>query len=366
MSVLAAFSAAVLKSHASARIDNFVFHLHYRVTAVILAAAAILVTSSEHFGRPISCGPAPPALSSDLLENYCWTRSTFSFVGPGGNEPYPGVSTVKQGDTVFYHTYYQWVWLVLTLQAAMFYLSRYIWKKIENGRMSCLVSGLTEPLCEKQSINGKVTLLSQYVLRNWNQLNKWAYGYFFCEVLNFVNVIGQIFIIDKFLGGTFTTYGSRVLQYGFLDQEYRNDTMVAIFPRLTKCTFRAFGPSGNFQIHDAICVLPLNIINEKIYVFLWFWLLFLAIPTGLVLVYRICLAAWPKLRVRVLHWQYNCFKTNRMDNMLAKANIGDWLFLNLLAKNVDGLALDMLLDEIEIEKMSTFKLPSSQTQNGKS
>ena len=35
------------------------------------------------------------------------------------------------------------------------------------------------------------------------------------------------------------------------------------------------------QKFDGLCVLPLNIINEKIYVFLWFWFVILAITTGI-------------------------------------------------------------------------------------
>lgn len=31
---------------------------------------------------------------------------------------------------------------------------------------------------------------------------------------------------------------------------------------------------------DGLCILPLNIINEKIYVFLWFWFVFVAIVSA--------------------------------------------------------------------------------------
>ena len=74
---------------------------------------------------------------------------------------------------------------------------------------------------------------------------------------------------------------------------------------MAKCTFQKFGPSGSLQKHDALCVLPLNIINEKvnsfslsslkhkkmnpfqIYVFLYLWFVFLAAVSGIWLVYRI-------------------------------------------------------------------------------
>jgi hypothetical protein len=46
------------------------------------------------------------------------------------------------------------------------------------------------------------------------------------------------------------------------DPEDRVDPMSRIFPRVTKCTFNKFGPSGSIQRRDAMCVLPVNIINE--------------------------------------------------------------------------------------------------------
>jgi hypothetical protein len=75
--------------------------------------------------------------------------------------------------------------------------------------------------------------------------------------------------VDKFLGGSFLTYGSEVIKFSNMNQENRSDPMIEIFPRITKCTFHKYGSSGTIQKHDALCVLALNILNEKIYIFLW-------------------------------------------------------------------------------------------------
>jgi hypothetical protein len=118
-----------------------------------------------------------------------------------------------------------------------------------------------------------------------------------CEILNFVNVVGNIYFINRFLNGVFLDYGTRVLGLSNEDQEERNDPMIEIFPRMTKCNLNYYGSSGTIQKVDALCLLPLNIVNEKIYIFLWFWLIFLAVVSGLALVYRIFFLQFPALRL---------------------------------------------------------------------
>lgn len=109
-----------------------------------------------------------------------------------------------------------------------------------------------------------------------------------------------MFLIDSFLGGEFLTYGTKVLELSQMDQENRYDPMVAVFPRVTKCTFHKFGPSGSIQTHDALCILALNILNEKIYIFLWFWFIILAIMSGMALAYSIAVVTLPSIRETIL------------------------------------------------------------------
>ena len=76
--------------------------------------------------------------------------------------------------------------------------------------------------------------------------------------------------------------------------------MVYIFPRMTKCTFHKFGTSGEIEKHDALCILPLNIFNEKIYIFLWFWMFILGILTLLVVIYRLLIIISSDVRAYLL------------------------------------------------------------------
>ena len=81
----------------------------------------------------------------------------------------------------------------------------------------------------------------------------------------------------NFFLGEFSRYGSDLLAISELPPEEREDPMSRVFPKMTKCSFHKFGPSGTVEKFDGLCVLPLNIINEKIYLFLWFWFILVTV-----------------------------------------------------------------------------------------
>ena len=109
-----------------------------------------------------------------------------------------------------------------------------------------------------------------------------------------------MFFIDYFLDGEFTTYGMDVVKFIGLEPEEREDPMARVFPKVTKCSMHKYGPSGTIEKFDALCVLQLNILNEKIYVFLWFWFVIVSAISGLKLIYRLLILILPRLRETVL------------------------------------------------------------------
>merc|ERR1712210_194978 len=120
------------------------------------------------------------------------------------------------------------------------------------------------------------------------------------------------------LGGEFTTYGSDVLalvQMTELEQDQRTDPMARVFPKVTKCTFHKYGPSGTVQKIDGLCILPLNIINEKIYVFLWFWFIFVAVVSAIHFLYRLAVMLIPQLRTNLLRARARLVQYYKIENI---------------------------------------------------
>jgi len=150
------------------------------------------------------------------------------------------------------------------------------------------------------------------------------------------------------LGYEFTTYGSQVLAFTEEDPYNRIDPMAKVFPKVTKCTFNKYGPSGNIVPYDGLCVLPLNIVNEKIYVFLWFWFIIVAILSAIAIVARALIIFLPKVRVKVLQNRARLTNNDHLERVVDHCKLGDWLVLDLLCKNIDPLNFRDLVNDYYI------------------
>lgn len=89
------------------------------------------------------------------------------------------------------------------------------------------MEGLNTPIISDDR-HGKIALVVQYLKVYQHQHNKYFYFYFFAEILNLINVIVQMMIMDKFLGGEFTTYGWNVVNFTEWDWSVRFDPMVSL------------------------------------------------------------------------------------------------------------------------------------------
>ena len=152
--------------------------------------------------------------------------------------------------------------------------------------------------------------------------NTYVYRYFACEILCLFNIIAQLYLMNRFFEGEFFTYGLRVMNFSEQPQEDRVDPMVYIFPRVTKCIFHKFGPSGTIQKHDSLCILPLNIVNEKTYIFIWFWYLILTFMLLGLMVYRAAIIFLPAIRPKILQLSSRMIEFETCQSITKKIELG--------------------------------------------
>jgi hypothetical protein len=108
-----------------------------------------------------------------------------------------------------------------------------------------------------------------------------------------------------------------------------------------------YGPSGTVQRFDAYCVLPVNILNEKLFIFLWFWYIILAVLSGIGLLYRIFTLVLPKLRLFLLQRRAGRqFNVRQTETVFRRCQIGDWFVLMLISSNVNQWIFGEVLDKL--------------------
>ena len=90
------------------------------------------------------------------------------------------------------------------------------------------------------------------------------------------NVIGQLFALNAVLATKYDTFGADIVRNMVDNVDWTEESYVA-FPRVTLCDFKVRGQDmANVHPYTVQCVLPINLYNEKIYVYLWFWMIFVA------------------------------------------------------------------------------------------
>ncbi|BHF63198.1 hypothetical protein SprV_0200618900 [Sparganum proliferum] len=96
--------------------------------------------------------------------------------------------------------------------------------------------------------------------------------------LYLANAVAQIFLMQAFLGFEPTTvpFGVQVQENIFKGQDWQ---VTITFPRVGFCLVKMKQLGVATNAVTAQCALPVNMFNEKIYIFLWWWILLAAMLT---------------------------------------------------------------------------------------
>ena len=337
--------------------------LHYRVTALALLATGIFVELLDLVGVEssgnISCifnGPKDSwKIAEKVINSYCYVQQTFILPNT-----YPNVRDNTAGQSVGYLGvgrynyedddnkndvqriwYYPWVSVVLIVQAASFYLPHIVLKMLDGNKLKKIVvalatgynfPGLRLILVDSVERQGEAFILGKYFITYINKHNVWAVKLLLVDILYLVNVVGNIFIINWLL-------------------DFQNPSP-EFFPKVTKCELSMYGPSGTVQRRDAMCLLPLNIVNERIYPILWVWLPILAIVTAISIIYQTVVTFSPaatRTIIELKQWLNGIPLTPIIkDNWRTWQclQFGDWRLIYKLEKNMEPMLFQRFIHEL--------------------
>jgi len=284
-------------------LDDGVDRLNRIYTPVILISTASIMGVIQFVGDPIECSmdnkDAPTDYAKDYIKSWCWTHGTYDNI---------------DGKNPIHLNYYQWVPVVIALQAFFFQLPYVFWATMANagGMNLALTLEGCEKLCEvmmslkehtRQVVCEEIVhILDGYfkqrifiprrrscMKRTYFNL---VFAFFTAKCLYVLNIILQLYAIDSFFRGKqveisdtqFEDKHENVIEYSFRatfglldDGVWENSWR---FPMLAMCRYYSEGrlafncKNRETDIYgvnkcptdgEVLCTLPLNLYNDKVF-----------------------------------------------------------------------------------------------------
>ena len=142
-------------------------------------------------------------ISERAFDSYCYISDTFTLPKMVTDQqnfavPYPGIGPIGTNDhnDLKYHNYYMWVPYLLILQSATFFIPLLLHKFSQEGKMQLLFQGIHNIIPFKETREDKYGDVKDYLRDHWHYHDWWATKLFFCDILNLVNIILNIFFTN--------------------------------------------------------------------------------------------------------------------------------------------------------------------------
>ena len=239
-----------------------------------------------------------------------------------------------------------------------FLVPTFLWHNLEGGRIASL--GLDEVRENYHELDRWRLSVDSFVV-TLRQNNWYLTKFLFCEIFQLLLLLSIVHTTDMFLSGMFYTLGPKTVDYLLTPAELRQNLVnpvCQVFPTVTSCQFPSGSLTGTVNIDHALCVLSLNIVNDKIFLVEWFWFFFLILIAIISSFSRASSLVFPYLRLAMLKStdiSYDLEDDRVIKRVVAKCKLGDWFLLTLIKKNLDDRQFTSWMKEVDERINGTVK-----------
>ena len=260
--------------------DDFVDRLSRYYSVLIFSLFVVIVSSVQFVGKPISC--FTPASFTDAHITYadfiCWMSDTYFL---SIDAEIPDVDDEQARQDLHTIRFYQYVPFILMLQACGFFLPGFLWRSGSSrlgislqkhlDQLNLSHRALTEPpIYRRQLIQNVARRLDQYFrLHRRTSLPKLTLLYLLTKLIYMMNIVVQLMSLHYLMN---FEYNFRSLLERLMIYSDRLRPASVQFPTNVLCDFIVRFLGKNKHRHTVQCVLPINVFNEKIFVFAYLWL----------------------------------------------------------------------------------------------
>jgi len=319
-------------------IDNPLFRLHHQATTFIVMFGLLFIFLENHLdGRAIICQGG-----DNYARSYCWIHGT-AYVRDHLQGKATGCfvdqSKLESEKDAPVTAYYLWLPFLLTFCFGFAKMPRSLWRRmLEGGMLKDIIANGDSP----------ETIANNFI-KFQRRFSKYHFYFAFCEFLNLVMVLLSMFVTDALLLNKFFGYGQEVFSYIWSEKSYHpttgkpltHDPMCELFPTEVSCYINIGATTGAIDRSNYLCILNNNIFNQKYFLALWMWWMFLIGVSVVGLVYRFARMMIPDLSRTVLLRKLHASALHNLD-----LGASDYFVLHLIRENINHEVMDLVLDNV--------------------
>ncbi|CAG9798527.1 unnamed protein product [Chironomus riparius] len=336
------------------RTTSFIFKLITKYTVNMFILFIILISGRHLFGHPIQC------FSSDkvwiaAMELKCWIDGVFLDENMiereiGKENIYYGVGSLPmKGKQTKFLTFgfYQWIVPLLLFQTLCMYIPRALWHIYEKGTMMKLLNKTSSPVFTDDWDKQRKQLVAYIKEVKLSYHRQYALKYLFCEFLTIIVILINMLLLNVVIKNFFNVYQPAVSSLIAGNYTQFNRDSSRLFPVQAKCNFQVFGPSGGIQNHDSLCILPQNVINNKIFSIIYVWFILILLCAIFHFIYLIVVYSFKKLRVfQVGRMMERDVTLGKCKEISKNGDLGLWFTLSLFRHNLSPICFQSLCNDL--------------------